>query len=41
VKPFLGATDEGLKWLDSNDTAQFLSLKNLRDRITRKPKKTR
>jgi len=41
VKAFLGATDEGLKWLDSNDTAQFLSLKNLRDRITRKPKKTR
>ncbi len=41
VKPFLGVTEDGLKWNDPNDNAQFLRLRNLRDRITRKPKKTR
>lgn len=33
--PFIGVSDEGLKWLDSNDEAHFLSLANLRDRLNR------
>jgi hypothetical protein len=41
VKPFLGVTEGGLQWKDHNDNPQFLTLKNLRDRINRKPKKPR
>ena len=29
--PFIGATDEGLQWIDEHDQTQYLSLKNLRD----------
>ncbi len=39
VKPFVGVTEGGLQWIDQNDEPQFLSLKNLRDRIKRKPKR--
>ena len=41
VKPLVGVTESGLKWIDHNDDPQFLSLKNLRDRINRKQKKPR
>lgn len=40
-RPFIGKTEEGLQWVDSSDKPQFLSFKNLRDRINRKPKKPR
>lgn len=33
--PFIGATDEGLQWIDENDQTKYLSLKNLRDRLSR------
>lgn len=33
--PFLEVTDSGLKWVDSQDQAKFLTLKNLRDRLRR------
>lgn len=33
--PFIGVSDEGLKWLDSNDETHFLTLANLRDRLNR------
>lgn len=36
--PLLGASDEGIKWLGSNDEAKFLSLKGLRERLNRKKK---
>jgi len=38
-KPFFGKTEEGLQWIDSNDKEQYLSMKNLRDRIARQHKK--
>ncbi|ARV17766.1 hypothetical protein AEP_00807 [Curvibacter sp. AEP1-3] len=41
VRPFIGLSEDGLKWLDQNDKAQFLSFKNLRDRISRQQKKLR
>jgi len=34
-KPFLGVTDDGLKWQDANDATVFFTLKNLRDRLGR------
>lgn len=36
--PFIGATDEGLQWIDENDQPKYLSLKNLRDRLRRMQK---
>lgn len=36
--PLLGTSDEGIKWLGSNDEAKFLSLKGLRERLNRKKK---
>ncbi len=36
--PLLGASDEGIKWLNSNDEPRFLTLKNLRERLNRKRK---
>lgn len=36
--PFQGVTEDGLKWLDANDEPQFLTLKNLRDRLNRMKK---
>lgn len=38
-KPFIGATDDGIKWKNHNDEIQFLSLKNLRDRLRRQEKR--
>lgn len=38
--PFIGATDEGLQWIDEHDQTQYLSLKNLRDRLSRSQKIT-
>jgi hypothetical protein len=38
--PFIGATDEGLQWIDEHDQTQYLSLKNLRDRLSRSQKTT-
>ena len=36
--PFIGATDEGLQWIDHSDQTQYLSMKNLRDRLIRQRK---
>ncbi len=35
LTPFIGVTEDGLQWLDSNDHPQTLSLGNLRDRLNR------
>lgn len=40
-RPFLGVTEDGIKWTDAKDETQFLTLKNLRDRLGRLKKKTR
>ena len=37
--PFFGATGEGLQWIDGSDQPQYLSLRNLRDRLTRRKKR--
>ena len=37
--PLLGVSDEGIKWQDANDEPQFLTLKNLSDRLRRSKKK--
>lgn len=39
--PLLGPSEDGIKWQDSNDEIQFLSIKNLRDRLSRSKKKAR
>ena len=39
--PLLGVSDDGIKWQDSNDKTQFLTIKNLRDRLSRSKKKAR
>lgn len=36
--PLIGVTDEGLQWMDGLDVTQYLSLKNLRDRLFRQQK---
>jgi hypothetical protein len=33
--PFIGVTDEGLQWIDEADRTQYLSLRNIRDRLYR------
>lgn len=38
VSPLIGATDEGLQWIDEHDQTKYLSIKNLRDRLSRKDK---
>ena len=38
VAPMIGVAPEGIKWRDSNDDPQFLSLKNLRERLKRQKK---
>ncbi len=38
--PFIGVTDEGLQWIDEQDQTKYMSLKNLRDRLSRKGKAT-
>jgi hypothetical protein len=38
--PFLGATDEGLQWIDGSDQTQYLSLRNLRERLNRQKNAT-
>ena len=40
-RPLLGVCDDGIKWQDSNDETQFLTIKNLRDRLSRSKKKAR
>lgn len=40
-KPFVGQSDEGLKWTDAVDRVQFLSIKNLRDRLRNQRSKAR
>lgn len=35
----LGASEDGIKWMDANDEPQFFKLKDLRDRLRRKKKK--
>lgn len=35
TSPFLGVSDEGLKWVNSKDETKFLTLGNLRDRLSR------
>ena len=37
--PLLGVSDDGIKWQDANDEPQFLTLKNLSDRLRRSKKK--
>lgn len=39
--PFIGVTDEGLQWIDHADEPQYLSMKNLRDRLRRQKKATK
>lgn len=39
--PFVGVSDEGIKWMDTNDNPQFLTIKNLRDRLARSRKRAR
>lgn len=36
--PFFGVTEDGLQWMDANDTPQIFTLKNLRDRLKRREK---
>lgn len=38
IKPLLGQSEDGIKWLDGEDNAQFLTLKMLRDRLGRQKK---
>lgn len=37
-RPLIGVTEDGIKWNDAEDNPQFLSLKNLRDRLARSKK---
>lgn len=41
VAPLLGVSDDGIKWLNSNDEPRFLTLKNLRERLKRKKKRAK
>ena len=34
----LGVSDEGIKWVDSNDETRFFKISNLRDRLMRSKK---
>lgn len=36
LPPLIGVSEDGIKWLDGNDQPQFLTLKNLRDRLRRR-----
>ena len=38
-RPLVGVTEDGIKWNDAEDNPQFLTLKNLRDRLRQKKKK--
>lgn len=38
IRPLIGVTPEGVKWTDGNDDLQFLSIKSLRDRLSRQKK---
>lgn len=40
-RPFIGVSEDGLKWVNSDDDTQFLSLNNLRDRLKRQKRALR
>ena len=39
--PLIGVTEDGIKWRNGADEVKFLTMKNLRDRLSRDKKRTR